>query len=224
MSPLDAYLRQHYLPAAQFAALCDVPVETLAMLVGERRIPAPSYLVTSDAMLRSSPFGDMPAPGSTPGEYFHPGHRAWVHRALELRDVAALKERFSRNFASALAQLHATLWPLTDSFTASGVPIASGLAVRLEDAWDSFLDGTFGVCVADPSSESSIATKEVLQEKLSAVTRNGADACPDGLSRDALLALVADYASAAMPFSPVEYPRSSRKRLVDDLRRKLGAM
>lgn len=30
------------------------------------------------------------------------------------------------------------------------------------------------------------------------------------------------YARASMPFSPAEYGRSSRKRLVDDLRRELG--
>ncbi|WP_428999585.1 DUF6058 family natural product biosynthesis protein [Stenotrophomonas maltophilia] len=30
------------------------------------------------------------------------------------------------------------------------------------------------------------------------------------------------YARASMPFSPAEYDRSSRKRLVDDLRRELG--
>ena len=35
--------------------------------------------------------------------------------------------------------------------------------------------------------------------------------------------LIDQYAQASMPFSPLEYARSSRKRLVDDLREKLGA-
>lgn len=38
-----------------------------------------------------------------------------------------------------------------------------------------------------------------------------------------LLALIDDYAAAAMPFSPAEYARSSRKRLVDDLRPRVEA-
>jgi hypothetical protein len=37
------------------------------------------------------------------------------------------------------------------------------------------------------------------------------------------LALIEAYASASMPFSPVEYPLSSRKRLVDDLRSIIAA-
>lgn len=35
--------------------------------------------------------------------------------------------------------------------------------------------------------------------------------------------LIDAYAAAAMPFSPIEYPRSSRKRLVENLRANLRA-
>jgi hypothetical protein len=60
--------------------------------------------------------------------------------------------------------------------------------------------------------------KEMLQEKLTALTANGSDPHPAGFSKNELLQLIDDYASSAMPFSPAEYERSSRKRLVDDLR------
>jgi hypothetical protein len=36
-----------------------------------------------------------------------------------------------------------------------------------------------------------------------------------------LLDVIAAYEVAAMPFSPIEYAQSSRKRLVDDLRARL---
>jgi hypothetical protein len=38
------------------------------------------------------------------------------------------------------------------------------------------------------------------------------------MPKSELLQLIDDYAISSMPFSPAEYERSSRKRLVDDLR------
>ena len=77
------------------------------------------------------------------------------------------------------------------------------------------VDGTFGDALA-------IARKEVLQEQLTAMTQNGARRAFDPAEIPALRQLIDDYAEASMPFSPIEYSRSSRKRLVDDLRRAVG--
>lgn len=81
-----------------------------------------------------------------------------------------------------------------------------------------FFNGTFGLCVADPASGAGIVRKEMLQEQLIEITANGSNPHPAHCSQAQLLQLIDDYAAAAMPFSPAEYARSSRKRLVDDLR------
>lgn len=164
----------------------------------------------------------MPAPGSTAGSYFHPLGKAWVTLALEIQSPTELKSRFVRNFGNALRALDAGTWRLPDSFTGSGTEIPDGLSARCEAAWAEFLRGTFGLCVADPSTNYSIANKEILQEKLSTVTNQGADIPDDSSAREDLLRLIDEYATAAMPFSPVEYSRSSRKRLVEDLSQRLA--
>ena len=117
----------------------------------------------------------------------------------------------------ALADLNATVWRLPDSFNESGLVIVAGLQARLESLWDHFLQGTFGLCVADPVSEAAIARKEVLQEKLIALSENGKKAAFSAAEAQPLLDLIDDYANSSMPFSPIEYPISSRKRLVEDL-------
>lgn len=81
-----------------------------------------------------------------------------------------------------------------------------------------FFNGTFGLCVADPSTGVGIARKEILQERLIDITANCSISFPANISKEELLALIDDYADSAMPFSPAEYERSSRKRLVDDFR------
>jgi hypothetical protein len=70
--------------------------------------------------------------------------------------------------------------------------------------------------LAELTGELNIALQNHIED--SVLTANGSDACPPSISQSELLQLISSYASSAMPFSPAEYARSSRKRLVDDLR------
>jgi hypothetical protein len=229
MTELDDYLSTHYLTAPQVARAAGISADELEALIGMRLVPAPSYVVNSGTVT-SFVFGAMDAPGSTSGRYFHPSQRTWIIRARAIlasgpahTAKARLQEQFRASFSAALAALNGTTWRMADSFDDAGAPIPAGLALRLDSAWNYFLNGTFGLCVANPATEAQIANKEVLQEKLVQLSENGnkADHAPQQLQ--AIHALIDAYAAAAMPFSPVDYPVSSRKRLVEDLRNKLQA-
>jgi Family of unknown function (DUF6058) len=229
MTDLDRYLSRHYLNAEQFAAACDIAVDELEDLIRRELIPSPSYIVSDDA-LHSYVFGSLPAPGAIAGQYFHPAMAAWVARArhdlaMHGAENAPLraKRMFEQEFATALLQLDATLHRMPDAFDASGDPIATGLTARLESAWEHFIRGTFGLCVANPVSALEIARKEVLQEKLTAVTNDGTKHTVADADLKLVRELIDRYEAASMPFSPIEYPRSSRKRLVDDLRRVISS-
>lgn len=223
MNETDAYLRRHYWTAERLADACGMETAQLDALLDHGLVPAPSYVVRADGSLQSAAFGDFPEAGATPGRYFHPGTVAWVERAREVladHDAdaarAELEQRFRHNFAAALADLDRALARLPDSFDDQGAPRAAGLEAHTADAWDAFREGIFGLCVADPTTERAIAIKEILQETLGARRQALAEdpAAPGGHAD--LPALIARYAEAAMPFSPLEYPRSSRRRLVED--------
>jgi hypothetical protein len=127
------------------------------------------------------------------------------------------------NFATALATLNLSTWRMPDSFDENGAPVSDGLLVRTESAWKYFLNGTFALCVANPISEFHIAHKEVLQEKLMHQSENGSKGIYSAEQAVKMHELIDAYAAAAMFFSPIEYPRSSRKRLVEDLRKSMIA-
>ena len=229
MSDLEQYLSTHYLNAGQCAQACGLSVDAFDVLVQAQLAPAPAYVVTPGGMLVSHVFGAMPAPGATPGRYFHPSQRTWIAAARHALAQngpqgaqTALREQFIVRLQTALAALDRSSWRLRDSFNDDGTPIAAGLAQRGSQAWECFLHGTFGLCVADPASEAAIARKEVLQEQLTALSENGSIAAFTPALAARLGTLIDDYAAAAMPFSPVEFHRSSRKRLVDDLRARLN--
>jgi uncharacterized protein (DUF952 family) len=229
MSDLDHYLAKHYVNTTQFASLCGIEVDELRDLIGRELVPGPSYVVRAGE-LQSYVFGVMSAPGSTPGEYFHPAMATWVVRArhdLATHGVDRARERvramFDREFTAAFRELNETVFRLDDAFDEDGQPLGPGLRRRLDSAWEHFVHGTFGLCVANPDSALNIARKEVLQEQLTAMTSNGAKQAFASHELPALTRLIDAYEAESMPFSPIEYPRSSRKRLVDDLRARLRA-
>lgn len=214
MTAMQAYLDRYYCEAAVVARDCGISIAEVERLVADGVVPKPSYTVFDDRIV-SAAFGDLPNDGVVPGRYFAPSQCAWIERA---RDAAA-EATFRECMTAALAKANRLIFRLRDAFDDAGKP-TSGLDARLDAMWTHFISGVFGLCVAGADSEWVIARKEVLQEKLSELTDSGASV--DGLDRDDLSQLIDDYAAAAMPFAPAEYPRSSRKRLVDDLRSKLS--
>ncbi len=226
MSSLDAYLAQHYLNQDQLVAAAAISIDELDRLIARRLVPEPSYVVSEQGRVASFVFGEMDAPGATPGRYFHPAQLSWLSLARTTNSLTEdqLREHFADRFVAALAILNRTTWRLLDSFDDDGKPIDKGLRLRTDTAWKYFLNGTFGLCVANPMSEAHIARKEILQEKLAAMSENGERNVFAPIEVAGLLQLIDDYAEASMPFSPIEYHRSSRKRLVDDLRVKLGKL
>lgn len=224
MTDLDRYLAQHFLNASQFADACQLNVTKLSELVEDGLIPAPTYIVSGAATIKTYVFGEMPAPGATEGQYFRRAHHVWVDRAREvIADVGyaaaheTLREKFAANFTSALAELNATVWRMPDSFSDDGMITQDGIGARIDSAWEHFQKGTFGLCTADPVSEMNIAIKGVLQEKLTTLSENGAKERFSLDEAQAISDLIERYAAVSMPFSPIEYSRTSRKRLVDDL-------
>lgn len=229
MSELNTYLEKYFFNAQEFSAACNISGDELRALITAELIPEPSYVVTESATIKSFVFGEMAAPEARPGEYFHKEATVWVARALAAiasdGQAAAheiLKRTFTENFAKAHKELNASTWRLADSFAENGAVILAGLEIRCATAWKYFLNGTFSLCVAHPSSEAAIANKEILQEKLTALSENGHKKEFTQAEAQMLLPLITSYADAAMPFSPIEYSISSRKRLVDDLRARLS--
>ena len=226
MSELERYLQNHFLTGAQFAARCAIPPRELDRLLDQALAPQPAYVVTADDVLVSPVFGCLAGDGARSGRYFHPGSAPWISTARRVESMVgtgparrALKEQFVRNYSSALAEFQ---HQLRNRSTDDDWGDPAGFAARVETAWLDFMRGVFGVCVADPSSERAIARKEALQETLVQLTDDGTRQNFTASDATRIRSLVDEYARCAMPFAPQEFARSSRRRLVDELRPRLA--
>lgn len=202
---LDVYLRKYFVDKNAFATLAEVSTDRLDQLIAVKAIPGATYTCDGGSVY-SEVFGRNPTKESLTGEYFRPECARWVKIANQ---APSGSER-----SAVLAELTIELRDALESYYESQETIES----KIQSYLPHFFNGTFGLCIADPSNGASIARKEALQERLIEITENGSLPSPAGVSKEELLKLIDDYAESAMPFSPVEYERSSRKRLVDDLR------
>jgi hypothetical protein len=231
ISKLENYLQNRFMKIEQLAAACDASVPEIESLISEKLIPNPTYVVSDQGKIRSNLFGELEAEGATPGRYFHPATVVWICIAneilLEYKGQDArneMKHRFTERFCAALSLLNETCWRVEDCFSDSGAPLAAGLEARAESTWIHFLQGTWGMCVANPVSEEAIAEKAVLKQKLIALSDNGAREVFSEAEAHILREVIDSYEAVSMPFSPAEYELTSRKTLVDDLRLRLESV
>lgn len=207
---LKSYLQQHFVDKPTFSSMVGISTARLDELIAIQAIPAATY-VCDQKTVRSAAFGVMEAPESLAGEFFRPQCARWA------RIAATAPHGMEREAVEAVlvGELRMALRECC------AIPNEADIDAKIQCYLPHFWNGTFGLCVADPASGGGIVRKEVLQERLTALTANGSRSAPDGISSSELLGLIDDYARSAMPFSPVEYERSSRKRLVDDLRSRI---
>lgn len=202
---LETYLRNHFVDKATFVSLAGISIERLDQLIAAKAIPCATYTCKGISVY-SAVFGDTLIKESLTGEYFRHECVKWVKIADQ---APSGSER-----TAVLSQLVEELRTSLEEYHSSKDTIEATIQGYLPY----FFNGTFGLCVADPSTGAGIVRKEMLQEKLIELTANGSLPSPANLSKEELLELIDDYADSSMPFSPAEYEHSSKKRLVDDLR------
>lgn len=221
---VERYLRERFLPADDFARACGIDSDELSMLIERGLAPNAAYRVDADGRMRSFVFGEVQEPGAPAGDWFNPHSGSWVARARDAlathgADAAsALQARFRAGYLQAMRAAHENDGPIPGLADANDHFDEAAFDAQFPGVWTHFLQGTFGLCVATPLDEAHIVAKEATQARLTALVHNGTRREFSPAEKAAVRELTVRYESLSMPFSPAEYARSSRKRLIDDMR------
>lgn len=221
-----AYLGQYFVSLPLLAETAGVAEAEIRALQAAACIPGPSYRVTVPDKIGSVIFGDTVIPGiGPPGEYYArsaaDGVRVAAKRARSqsLGTLGAqMAAEFQNEFKAVLLARQSWRSGMDFLFVSPGVEQAEVMGKFLGETWQHFRAGTFGVCVREAGSVPMIAEKEIVQHGLTQLTDNGARLAYSPSEWERVTGLMRAHEVVAMPFAPHEYPRSSRKRLVDDLR------
>ena len=223
---IEAYLRERFVPAQAFAQACGIDEAELSHLIERGLVPRPAYETDGEGGIRSFVFGTLPAPGVPAGRWFNPHSTDWVARAREAlaahegdatAATATLMARFRDAYLRALRDSHAIDGPIPGFADRDNGFDDDAFDAGFADIWRHLLEGTYGLCVAQPRDEAHIVAKEAAQARLTQLTGNGTRREFDADAKRGVRALIARYQTLSMPFSPAEYARSSRKRLVEDM-------
>jgi len=201
------YLNQHYLTRDELLDLAKINHESLKHYQDSHLMPVASYRLqlqlTSDSF-----FGVHEEQDAI--EYYAKGYVSWLGIISTRQDAALLYQEFVERYTNTLEHLK-TLGHQSDN-----PKLNSGLCDHLAQEWQYFLQGIYGLCTKTGLPE-DIAAKEFAVIQINELIDN-----PE-LSHSELAKLenavnLLDSASSA--FAPHERSRSSRHRLVDDVRRK----
>lgn len=205
MELLD-YLNRHFYTRAQLLAACGIDDARLDALQEQGLVPQPAYRLRLQLACDSF-FGTHGEQACL--EYYARGCAAWVDTVRE-PDACAAEHVFARRYRARIEELEDV-----------GLAGANGelrTDAHIAAEWAHFLAGTYGLCTASGLPE-DIAAKEAAAVVIRELT--GVD-CGNTLGereRERLTAAVDLLDRASAPFAPHERERSTRRRLVDDVRR-----
>ncbi|MBN3494601.1 DUF6058 family natural product biosynthesis protein [Vibrio neptunius] len=227
--PLQDYLNTHYLRRSELAERLSVRAEMLTQLIASGMLPSWSYKVEKGSVY-TQVFGQHSAHGCVSDEYFSPCVIDWYHRHRrqfpDYENIPNLSDQLRGQFLLTFAETASANVGFRTVFAeavfAEAMNDSDTMQTMAASTWQHHLQGTFGVCVRQPSSVVKLVEKQVAVAALTRITNNGQKNTYTEQERCDWLQWVSIYDQVAMPFSPVDYPLSSRKRLVDDVLRVLN--
>jgi hypothetical protein len=188
---LITYLEHHLLETGRLLAAAGIDATRLRELQQRRMMPQPSYRLKLGIACDSF-FG--PHAEQAHLDYYGSGYPAWI------ADLALLK-----NEAEAFA-LFATRYR-------TGMPDASDS--HRESEWQHFLAGTYGLC-----TRTGLPEQIGLKEEAVVLIKSMCERVLTDVETQRLQQAVNQLDEASAPFAPHEVERSSRRRLVDDVRKR----
>ena len=204
--PLLDYLQQHLLSRAALLRAASIDDATLTGLQERGAAPLPSYRLDIDIGCVSF-FGRHCEQARQ--EYYATGCTSWIATVHESK--LAPFEIFSERYRARLGALRAA------GMSSTLAKLNAGLEDHLKDEWEHFLDGTYGLCTRTGLPE-DIAAKELAVTIINQMLEHAAGPALEAPQRIRLTRAVDLLDSASSPFAPHEMERSSRRRLVDQVR------
>ncbi|WP_341503993.1 DUF6058 family natural product biosynthesis protein [Gallaecimonas sp. GXIMD4217] len=215
MALLD-YLQSHFLTETQLLAQTGCDREQLHAWQQQGLMPAPSYRLALSLLVES--FFGSHQEGETLS-FYAKGYGSWLGL------LAGLGGDVDKAFGAFAGRYRARVQTLSDqgfrpgAFFPQGKLATQALDDHINNEWQHFLAGTYGLCTHSGLPE-AIADKEIAIRLIDDITDRQQRPTIEGDDRSLLARAVVLLDEASSPFAPHERLRSSRHRCIDEVRRR----
>ncbi len=204
---LVKYLNEHFYTREELVEISGVSELQLADFQKRLLMPLRSYNLSLDISCKSF-FGEHSSSGQI--EYYSKGYTSWLGILNSMENTENAYNLFEQRYANTVEDL------ARSGFVSNEGKLNAGLDDHIKEEWKHFLSGTYGLCTKNGLPE-DIASKEVAISLINELLDKKL------LSKIELVQLakfVTLLDSSSSDFAPHEYQRSSRYRLIDEVRRK----
>ena len=204
---LIKYLNEHFITKSELLECSKITEQELKQFQHEDLVPKASYKL--ELNLASNSFFGLHSENQEL-EYYGKGYISWLATVKSLESNEAVYLNFVERYKAAINSLKGKGYASADH------KVNEGMDLHIEEEWSHFLNGIYGLCTKSGLPE-DIAAKDfailIINEIIEAPTL-------DEKQRKRLESAVNLLDSVSALFAPHERLKSSRHRLVDEIRRK----
>lgn len=199
------YLNDNFYTKAQLLSLSKVSSEQFKAFQVAGMMPRASYRLQLTLQCDSF-FGHHDA--NEASEYYAKGYLSWLTILLSLPDAKAAQNVFRQRYCEQIERLAAR------GFLSESPKLNADFEATLDEEWQHFLAGTYGLCTKTGLPE-DIASKKLA---ILMINEHIEHEQLDDQKRATLARTVSLLDRASSMFAPHERSRSSRQRLINDIR------
>ncbi|PRC94542.1 DUF6058 family natural product biosynthesis protein [Solimicrobium silvestre] len=203
------YLNNEFFTQQQLLVASEIDLSELETLQLKGLMPRPSYSLKLDLSCNSF-FGLHQEQANL--DYYAKSYAGWIAEIRPLTSSADAFRLFSDRYKARLRQLYAAL-----DLRTHNEKLNAGLDAHITSEWTHFLAGIYGLCTKSGLPE-DIAAKELAIMIINQITELRANPILSQTERARLTVAVNLLDEASSSFAPHEVLRSSRHRLIDQMR------
>jgi hypothetical protein len=205
------YIQNGSIAITELSKKSSYSIEYLNQLIDEQIIPNYSYLITNTITIKS-PLGDMLETVEEKKYFAKNVLQLIFNYGAQFVTAETIKARFIEKLEDTLrASLYKEF-----AYENTLVESPEKLKVFLEEEWQAYCNGIYGICTIH-NNEIDIIAKEIIVKRLMAFNKKQEHQALDDAQKKELLSLQESFNKVVSAFAPYQLAASSRGKYLDTI-------
>lgn len=215
---IHKYLIKNFLGLEQIVRATGKPEQEIAKLIEDRCIPGPSYKFKKNSEVFSHLSGNLENFPNEEESFYAPSLINWIAQAeQEKYQGKVIYAKFEHEYFESLIQRNSREYGFAEFFEKNGNLIETKARAEALSEWENTLKGIYGICIKGPVTADAIVRKAIATNRVTELTDGGKKVELESALRLELIDALKEFDQVVSHFAPHDWPKSSRKRLFDDL-------